>query len=73
MLALLPKDFDEKIEAKKWSERKEAMDALVDLIDAHPRLDTKAQYGEVVAIIRKVGTFNQTRRVKMNVIISNYK
>ncbi len=53
VLANLPKDFYEQLESKKWNERKEPLDNLiVELKDQ--RLDPKAQYGEIVSVLKKV-------------------
>lgn len=55
ILSQLPKDFYEKCEAKKWQERKEAMDALEQLV-ANPKLQT-GDYGDLVRALKKVKSF----------------
>ena len=52
ILSQLPKDFYDKCEAKKWQERKEAMDAL-DTLVANPKLQT-GDYGDLVRALKKV-------------------
>ncbi len=51
ILSKLPKDFYEKCEAKKWQERKEAMDLLQQLT-SNPKLET-GDYSELVKTLRK--------------------
>lgn len=55
ILSKLPKDFFEKLEAKKWQERKEAVDALDQLLTNAPKLEN-GDYGDVVRALKKVGT-----------------
>ncbi|XP_076003140.1 cytoskeleton-associated protein 5-like isoform X2 [Genypterus blacodes] len=52
ILAKLPKDFYEKIEAKKWQERKEALDAL-EALTKNPKLEA-GDYGDLVRALKKV-------------------
>jgi len=52
ILSKLPKDFYEKLEAKKWQERKEAMDELEKLLQ-NPKLEG-GDYGELVRALKKV-------------------
>ncbi|XP_055533540.1 protein mini spindles isoform X2 [Wyeomyia smithii] len=52
ILSKLPKDFYEKIEAKKWQERKESLEALEILLQ-NPKLQT-GDYGDVVRALKKV-------------------
>ncbi|KAL5273334.1 msps family protein [Megaselia abdita] len=52
ILSKLPKDFYEKIEAKKWQERKEALEALEKLLEA-PKLEN-GDYGALVSTVKKV-------------------
>lgn len=54
ILLKLPKDFYEKLEAKKWQERKEALDALEILLQ-NPKLES-GDYGDVVRALKKVLT-----------------
>lgn len=54
ILSQLPKDFYDKCEAKKWQERKEAMEALEHLV-ANPKLQT-GDYGDLVRALKKVST-----------------
>ncbi|CRK99142.1 CLUMA_CG012503, isoform A [Clunio marinus] len=54
ILSKLPKDFYEKLEAKKWQERKEALDALDSLVQ-NPKLQT-GDYGDLVRALKKVIT-----------------
>ncbi|KAJ3596332.1 hypothetical protein NHX12_002741 [Muraenolepis orangiensis] len=52
ILAKLPKDFFEKIEAKKWQERKEALEA-VEMLAKNPKLEG-GDYGDLVRALKKV-------------------
>lgn len=52
ILSKLPKDFYEKLEARKWQERKEAVDSLEQLLQA-PKLES-GDYGDVVRALKKV-------------------
>ncbi|XP_075235279.1 msps cytoskeleton-associated protein 5 isoform X2 [Lycorma delicatula] len=53
ILSKLPKDFYDKIEAKKWQERKEAMDTLEGLLKSAPKLEN-GDYFEVVKTLKKI-------------------
>ncbi|XP_077317554.1 cytoskeleton-associated protein 5 isoform X2 [Lithobates pipiens] len=52
ILSKLPKDFYEKIEAKKWQERKEALEA-VEVLVKNPKLEA-GDYGDLVRALKKV-------------------
>ncbi|XP_076289585.1 msps cytoskeleton-associated protein 5 isoform X1 [Lasioglossum baleicum] len=52
ILSKLPKDFYEKLEAKKWQERKDALEALEALVKS-PKLEN-GDYGDVVRALKKV-------------------
>uniref|UniRef100_A0A7N6BFJ6 TOG domain-containing protein n=1 Tax=Anabas testudineus TaxID=64144 RepID=A0A7N6BFJ6_ANATE len=52
VLSKMPKDFYEKIEAKKWQERKEALEA-VDALTKNPKLEN-GDYGDLVRALKKV-------------------
>ncbi|XP_068017627.1 cytoskeleton-associated protein 5 isoform X3 [Melanerpes formicivorus] len=52
ILSNLPKDFYEKIEAKKWQERKEALEA-VELLVKNPKLEA-GDYADLVKVLKKV-------------------
>ncbi|XP_066968382.1 cytoskeleton-associated protein 5 isoform X2 [Macrobrachium rosenbergii] len=52
ILSQLPKDFYEKIEAKKWQERKEAVDLLLPLTQ-NPKLET-GDYHELMKVLKKI-------------------
>ncbi|XP_062581374.1 cytoskeleton-associated protein 5-A-like [Saccostrea cucullata] len=52
ILALLPKDFYDKIESKKWQERKEALEAL-EKLTSNPKLEG-GDYGQLVRALLKV-------------------
>lgn len=53
ILSQLNKDFYEKLEAKKWQERKEAIDVLEGLLSKAPKLES-GEYGELVRTLKKV-------------------
>ncbi|TSQ92631.1 Cytoskeleton-associated protein 5 [Bagarius yarrelli] len=52
ILSKIPKDFYEKIEAKKWQERKEALEA-VEALAKNPKLEG-GDYGDMVRALKKV-------------------
>lgn len=52
ILSKLPKDFYEKVEAKKWQERKEALEVLETLVKT-PKLEN-GDYGDVVRALKKI-------------------
>uniref|UniRef100_A0A8C7D0G5 Cytoskeleton associated protein 5 n=1 Tax=Oncorhynchus kisutch TaxID=8019 RepID=A0A8C7D0G5_ONCKI len=52
ILSKLPKDFYDKIEAKKWQERKEALEAL-ETLAKNPKLEN-GDYGDLVRALKKV-------------------
>lgn len=54
ILSKLPKDFYEKLEAKKWQERKESLEALQKLLE-NPKLES-GDYGDCVKALKKVLT-----------------
>lgn len=52
ILSKLPKDFYDKIEAKKWQERKEALEA-VEVLVKNPKLEA-GDYSDLVKALKKV-------------------
>ncbi|GLV37157.1 mini spindles [Carabus blaptoides fortunei] len=52
ILSKLPSDFYEKVEAKKWQERKEAVEAVENLVKA-PKLEN-GDYGDLVRALKKI-------------------
>ncbi|EGT59628.1 hypothetical protein CAEBREN_10303 [Caenorhabditis brenneri] len=54
VLSKMPEGFDTNIESKKWQERKEALERLLQLLTANPKLDPKASYGSLVERLQKV-------------------
>ncbi|XP_035520994.1 cytoskeleton-associated protein 5 [Morone saxatilis] len=52
ILSKMPKDFYEKIEAKKWQERKEALEA-VEALTKNPKLEN-GDYGDLARALKKV-------------------
>ncbi|KAL0879509.1 hypothetical protein ABMA27_003252 [Loxostege sticticalis] len=53
ILSKLPKDFYDKLEAKKWQERKEALDSLENLLKTAPKLEP-GDYADLVRALKKV-------------------
>lgn len=53
ILGQLNKDFYEKLEAKKWQERKEAIDMLEGILSKAPKLES-GEYGDLVRALKKV-------------------
>lgn len=54
VLTKLPTNFSEGIESKKWQERRDALQSLLTLCTENPRLCPKANYGEHVALLKKI-------------------
>ena len=54
ILSKLPKDFYEKLDEKKWQDRKESLEAL-DILLQNPKL-TAGDYSDVVKALKKVLT-----------------
>lgn len=55
ILSKLPEKFYEDLQSKKWQERKEALDALYNLLEQNPVLDTQANYNEMANALKNVG------------------
>lgn len=53
ILSKLPKDFYDKLEAKKWQDRKEALDVLENLLKNAPKLEP-GDYADLVRALKKV-------------------
>ncbi|XP_038218793.1 protein mini spindles isoform X2 [Zerene cesonia] len=53
ILSKLPKDFYDKLENKKWQERKEALDVLENLLKNAPKLEP-GDYADLVRALKKV-------------------
>ncbi|XP_052744603.1 protein mini spindles [Bicyclus anynana] len=53
ILSKLPKDFYDKLENKKWQERKEALDTLENLLKNAPKLEP-GDYADLVRALKKV-------------------
>ncbi|VDM29670.1 unnamed protein product [Toxocara canis] len=54
ILPKLPAQFNEWLESKKWTERRDALQAVLDELTKSPRLDPKANYGELTNTLRNV-------------------
>lgn len=57
MLSRLPEQFNEWLESKKWTERRDALQALVNEIAKTPRLDPKVDYFNITQSLRNVSHF----------------
>lgn len=55
ILSKMPKDFYEKLEEKKWTLRKESLEALEKLLTENPKLES-GDYGAVVTALKRVIT-----------------
>jgi hypothetical protein len=64
ILSKLPKDFYEKAEAKKWQERKEALDCLNELVTKNPKLEA-GDYGDLVKLLKKVRVVSTASTCRM--------
>jgi len=65
ILSQLSKDFYEKIEAKKWQERKEAIDTLEGILSKAPKLES-GEYGDLVRALKKVRNHNIIKKLDLN-------
>ncbi|EJD75521.1 CBR-ZYG-9 protein [Loa loa] len=54
VLAKLPGNFMEGIDSKKWVDRRDALQSLLVLCTENPKLCPKANYGEFVALLKKI-------------------
>uniref|UniRef100_A0A6B2EE03 Putative microtubule-associated protein n=1 Tax=Phlebotomus kandelakii TaxID=1109342 RepID=A0A6B2EE03_9DIPT len=54
ILSKIPKDFYDKLESKKWQERKESLEALEPLVQ-NPKLES-GDYGELIKALKRVLT-----------------
>ncbi|CAG9538175.1 unnamed protein product [Cercopithifilaria johnstoni] len=54
VLAKLPGNFMEGTDSKKWVERRDALQSLLALCTENPKLCPKANYGEFVALLKKI-------------------
>lgn len=50
----LPADFSTLLEAKKWQERKMALESLLALLEKNPKLLATADYGELVKNLKRL-------------------
>lgn len=67
ILSQLSKDFYEKLEAKKWQERKEAIDMLEGILSKAPKLES-GEYGDLVRALKKVRIHNILKKLDFNFI-----
>lgn len=56
VLSKLPPSFAEGVESKKWQDRRDALQTLLTLCTENPKLCPKANYGEHVAVLKKVSS-----------------
>jgi len=56
ILCQLNKDFYEKLEAKKWQERKEAIDMLEEILSKALKIES-GEYGDLVRALKKVRNY----------------
>lgn len=57
VLAKLPENFIESVDSKKWVDRRDTLQSLFALCTENPKLCPKANYGEYVALLKKVIQF----------------
>ena len=68
LLSKLPKDFKEKLEAKKWQERKEVLDAVLVVLQKNPRV-MPADYYELVGDLKKL----VAKDANINIVVTSAK
>uniref|UniRef100_A0AAF5D4A5 TOG domain-containing protein n=1 Tax=Strongyloides stercoralis TaxID=6248 RepID=A0AAF5D4A5_STRER len=54
VISRLPDNFFTVIESKKWSERRDALQGLLDLCTTHKRLDPKGATGDIVPCLKRL-------------------
>uniref|UniRef100_A0A915Q0H8 TOG domain-containing protein n=1 Tax=Setaria digitata TaxID=48799 RepID=A0A915Q0H8_9BILA len=54
ILPKLPANFMESVDSKKWQERRDALQSLLVLCTENPKLCPKVNYGEFVALLKKI-------------------
>jgi hypothetical protein len=54
ILPKLPANLVEQLESKKWQERRDVLQLVLDQLKENPKLDPKAQYGEIIDNLKKV-------------------
>jgi len=78
ILSQLNKDFYEKLEAKKWQERKEAIDMLEGILSKALKIES-GEYGDLVRALKKVKNYillfilNPSIILFLNMFISKIK
>jgi cytoskeleton-associated protein 5 len=58
----LSQTFFEDVQSKKWQERKDALDALLGLLTANPRLCMNTQFSEVINVLKGVSFCSRIER-----------
>lgn len=78
ILSQINKDFYEKLEAKKWQERKEAIDMLEGILSKALKIES-GEYGDLVRALKKVRNYillfilNPSIILFLNMFISKIK
>jgi len=68
ILSQLNKDFYEKLEAKKWQERKEAIDMLEGILSKALKIES-GEYGDLVRALKKVRNYILLFILNPNIIL----
>lgn len=50
----LPNNFLQNVSSKKWSERKEALETLLGVLEENPRLNPREDHRELLGLLRKI-------------------
>ncbi|EJW72820.1 hypothetical protein WUBG_16275, partial [Wuchereria bancrofti] len=58
VLVKLPEQFNEWLESKKWTERRDALQALINEMTKTPRLDPKVDYFSITQSLRNVSLYD---------------
>lgn len=59
VLQLWPKEQRALLKEPKWTDRRDSLQSLLDLIEKHPRLREDADYGELVKQLKWVSNAHQ--------------
>lgn len=58
LLSNIPNEFHGLIESKKWSDRRDALQLIIDLCSKNPRLNCQGNYRELIKKFLEVSYYN---------------
>uniref|UniRef100_A0A0N4ZF30 TOG domain-containing protein n=1 Tax=Parastrongyloides trichosuri TaxID=131310 RepID=A0A0N4ZF30_PARTI len=54
VISKLPDNFFTDVESKKWTERRDALQVLLNLCNSHKKLDPKGSFGDIIPILKRI-------------------